>query len=222
MKNKIAPSILSSNWNNIEEEIISLGNNYELIHVDIMDDIFVPNKTFDAEFVKRITKSVNINIDIDVHLMVNEPNEKYIKKFIDAGATNITIHIEAFKNKKIIYDIIKFIKSFNIKASIAIKPKTQIEEIKDFVPFVDMILVMTVEPGFGGQQFIECMADKICDLRNLYPDKDIQVDGGINEKTIKLAKSAGANIFVAGSSIFKNDSENGGRILAIEKLKSLL
>lgn len=192
---KIAPSILSADLSRVNDEIKEVAKYADLIHVDIMDGIFVPNTTVDANFVKTI----NTRIPLDVHLMVHEPSDSYLKGFIDAGASSITIHEEACKNPA---RQIEFIKRNKIKAAISIKPKTPLANIEKYLNMVDMVLIMTVEPGWAGQKFISEAMPKVRQLRKLKPRLDIEVDGGINNYTARTAYDEGANVFVAGSSIF--------------------
>ena len=208
---KIAPSILSADLSGINEEIKEVEKYSDLIHVDIMDGIFVPPTTVDSEFVSRI----RTKIPLDVHLMVHEPSDFYIKGFIDAGASSITIHEEACRNPA---HQIDFIKKNGIKAAISIKPKTPLENITKYLDVVDMALIMTVEPGWAGQKFIEQAMPKVRELRKLKPKLDIEVDGGINSYTARTAFDKGANVFVAGTSIFgKKD-----RVQAINNILSSL
>ena len=204
---KIAPSILSADLSNVNKEIKEVEKHVDFIHVDIMDGIFVPPTTVNAEFVKTIKTKV----PLDVHLMVHEPTDSYIKRFIDAGAYSITIHEEACKDPS---KQISFIKKNRIKAGISIKPKTSLDKIKKYLNIVDMVLVMTVEPGWAGQKFIGATMPKVRELRNLKSRLDIEVDGGINPITAGTAFESGANVFVAGTSIFgKKD-----RIAAIKEI----
>lgn len=192
---KIAPSILSADLSRVNDEIKEVEKCADLIHVDIMDGIFVPPTTVDADFMKRIKTKV----PLDVHLMVHEPSDYYIKSFIDAGASSITVHEEACKNPM---HQIAFIKKNGIKASISIKPKTPLDNIKKYLDMVDMVLIMTVEPGWAGQEFIASTMLKVKELRTIKPNLDIEVDGGINPYTARIAFEAGANVFVAGTSVF--------------------
>ena len=194
-KIKIAPSILSADLSKVNDEIKEVERYADLIHVDIMDGIFVPPVTVDSSFVKTIKTKV----PLDVHLMVHEPSDSYIKGFIDAHAYSITIHEEACKNP---IKQISFIKKNNVKAAISIKPKTTLNKIKSYLDIVDMVLIMTVEPGWAGQKFIDSAMPKAKELRKLKPKLDIEVDGGINPYTARLAFESGANVFVAGTSIF--------------------
>ena len=204
---KIAPSILSADLSKINQEIKEVEKYSDLIHVDIMDGIFVSPTTVDASFVKAIKTKV----PLDIHLMVHEPSDSYIKGFIDAGAYSITIHEEACKNPA---KQIKFIKKNMVRAAISIKPKTPLGRIKQYLDIVDMVLVMTVEPGYAGQKFIAETMAKVRELRKLKSRLDIEVDGGINPYTANIAFEAGANVFVAGTSIFgKKD-----RVVAIKEI----
>ena len=203
---KIAPSILAANFSCLEKEIKLIDKaGCDYIHCDIMDGHFVPNISFGPDIVKSIkpfTKKI-----IDVHLMIN-PVLDYIEKFALAGADIITFHIEADKDP---LTIINKIKEFNIKAGIAIKPDTPAISIEKILKHIDLILVMTVEPGFGGQKFLNSQLTKIQEIKKLVSKMslkiDIEVDGGINRETSKNCIKEGANILVAGSYIF-NESEN--------------
>ena len=209
MKIKIAPSILSADRNKLNEEVKEIENYAELIHVDIMDGKFLPPVTFKAEEIKKI----KTKLPLDVHLMVEKPlKEGFIDSYIDAGADIITIHEEA---KEDIDECIDYIKSKGIKAAISINPPTPLEKIIRYVDKVDMVLVMSVNPGYAGQEFIESVLEKIRELRKIKPDLDIEIDGGISRDTIKKAADAGANIFVAGSAIFGEKD----RKKAIEELR---
>ena len=208
---KIAPSILSANLSKINQEVKEVEKYSDLIHIDIMDGIFVPPTTVDANFVKKIKTKV----PLDVHLMVHEPSDSYIKEFIDANAYSVTIHEEACKNPT---KQITFIKQNKIKAAISIKPKTSLDKIKKYLDMVDMVLIMTVEPGYSGQKFITYTMSKVNELRKLKPKLDIEVDGGINPYTARIAYDEGANVFVAGTSIFgKKD-----RVAAIKEILNAL
>lgn len=207
-KIKIAPSILSADLSKINQEIKEIEKYADLIHVDIMDGIFVPPVTVDSSFVKTIKTKV----PLDVHLMVHEPSDSYIKGFINAGAYSITIHEEACKNPS---KQINFIKKNGIQSAISIKPNTSLKKIKKYLDIVDMVLIMTVEPGWAGQKFIQETMPKVRELRKLKPKLDIEVDGGINPYTAGIAFEAGANAFVAGTSIF-------GKKNRVEAIKEIL
>lgn len=203
METIISPSILSADFANLERDIRRVTDaGAKWVHIDVMDGHFVPNITIGAPVVKSLRKITNATLD--VHLMISEP-QKYVKDFIAAGSDIITFHLEA--QKDLTLDIIKEIKSADIMAGLSIKPKTPVDEIKKFIPYLDLVLIMTVEPGFGGQRFMHDCVQKIADVKeyarilkkeNLY----IQVDGGINVKTANICKNLGANSLVAGSYIF--------------------
>lgn len=207
----IAPSILSADFACLSNEIKKVENaGADWIHVDVMDGHFVPNLTIGAPVVKDIRKITNI--PLDVHLMIENP-EKYLDDFINAGSDIITFHIEAVKNP---IELIRKIKSKGIKAGVSIKPKTPVSEIISLIKEVDLILVMTVEPGFGGQKFMLDCAEKIKEIKKFVPGNlIIEVDGGINNETSKICKEYGANALVAGNYIYK--AENASE--AIESLR---
>jgi|TARA_Y100000294_G_scaffold9580_1_gene9137 ribulose-phosphate 3-epimerase len=203
-KIKIVPSILSANQDRLQEEINEIEEHSDLLQVDVMDNKFVPNITPQAELLKKF----DTKVPLDIHLMVQEPSEKYIKTFINANKklkiNNITVHYEACSN---LDKTLNFIKKNNIKAAVAINPKTSLDAIKDRLDDVDMVLVMTVEPGFSGQKFMESCMDKVKELRRLRPELDIQVDGGVNDETAAIAAKAGANVLVVSSFIFKSEDK---------------
>lgn len=199
-KRIIAPSILSSDFANLQSEVEKLEiNGADWIHVDVMDGHFVPNITIGVPVVKSIKKVSNI--PLDVHLMIENP-EKYIQPFAQAGSDILTFHYEAVKD---VSSVVNIIKSYGVKAGMSIKPKTPAEEILEFLPLLDLVLVMTVEPGFGGQSFIKVCAEKI-PLIKKYASENliIQVDGGINAETAKICTAYGANSLVAGNYIYKS------------------
>lgn len=196
----VAPSLLAADFSKLREEIQEVESyGAEYLHLDVMDGNFVPNISFGAPVISSIRK--HSNLVFDVHLMVENP-DRFIKDIADAGADVITVHTEATKH---LNRTIQLIKSYGKKVGVALNPSTPLDFIKYDLKDIDMVLIMTVNPGFGGQAFIEGMLQKIKDLRSIDPNIDIQVDGGINDKTSKLVKEAGANILVAGSYLFKGD-----------------
>ena len=184
-----------------------------MLHFDVMDGVFVPNITYGLPVLEQVRKATDITLD--VHLMITDPI-KYVGRFAQCGADIISFHIESKSNT---LETVKAIKSAGAKAAIAIKPDTPIENVYEYLPYLDMVLVMTVEPGFGGQGFIYDTVKKISAVKNkivsLGLHTDIQVDGGINDETAEIVKSAGANVLVSGSWLFK--SENMSE--SVEKLR---
>ena len=199
----ISPSILSADFANLERDIKAVEKaGADWIHVDVMDGHFVPNITIGVPVVKSLRKVTKL--PLDVHLMIENP-EKYIEPFANAGSDIITFHYEAVEKDEII-DLAKYIKSFGVKAGLSIKPKTKPEDIIEYLPYFDLILVMTVEPGFGGQKFMADCAEKLKVLKDkAHEGLYLQVDGGINADTARVCTSYGANSLVAGNYIFKSE-----------------
>lgn len=195
----ISPSILSADFANLERDIKLVEQaGADWIHVDVMDGHFVPNITIGVPVVKSLKKVTSL--PLDVHLMIENP-QNYVDDFASAGADIITFHYEAAPDK--VLEIAKKIKDLGIKAGLSIKPKTKASEIFEFLPYLDMVLVMTVEPGFGGQSFMHDCAQKITEIRQIAPENlIIQVDGGINNVTGHICTSLGANSLVAGNYIY--------------------
>ncbi len=200
---KIAPSILSADFGNLQKSI-TLVKEAEWLHVDVMDGHFVPNITIGPVVVKGLRKYTSQVLD--THLMISNP-AKYLEGFIKAGSDRITFHIEATNDP---LGVIKLIRSFGAKVGISIKPNTGVEAIADYISLIDQVLVMSVEPGFGGQKFMTNSLDKIQAIsvlrEKLNKDLLIIVDGGINQETGLLCKEAGANVLVAGSYVFNSDN----------------
>ncbi len=194
---KISPSILSANFAFLQEEIDKISN-ADYLHIDIMDGHFVPIISFGTV----IMKCIKSGLVKDVHLMVENPFN-YIEEFAKAGANIITFHYEACKN---ISETIDKIHSFGVKAGISLNPNSKIEDIIDFIPKLDMVLIMTVYPGLSGQKFMPEVLDKVKRLREMFPKIDIEVDGGINEETARAAIENGANVLVSASYIFNSES----------------
>ena len=199
---KIAPSILSANFAELGREVERLSNaGADFIHIDVMDGEFVPNITFGMPVIKAIRNKTNKVFD--VHLMINNP-QRYIDGFIDAGADIITLHYEAEKH---LDRAIQYIKSKGVKAAVALNPATPTIVLKDIIASLDMVLIMSVNPGFGGQSFIPYSLDKIKEVKEMAikannPNILIQVDGGVDKNNVKDVIQAGANVIVAGSAVF--------------------
>ena len=215
-KVQIAPSILSADFSKMGEEIISLEKSgADIVHCDVMDGVFVNNITFGIKMIEDIRKLTTL--PLDCHLMIVNP-EKYVERFAKAGADYITVHYEACKDN--LKDVLTLIKSTGVKCGAVINPDTPVENIKEVLPLCDMVLVMSVFPGFGGQKFIPECLDKLRELRTLIDESGkeilLQIDGGVNEENVGEIKTAGADVIVAGSAVFK--AENRAEMIA--KLKA--
>lgn len=202
---KISPSILSADFAKLGEQIERLNSSdVEMVHIDVMDGSFVPNITFGAPVMKCIRKYTDKIFD--VHLMIEEP-ARYIEDFVKAGADIITVHYEADRH---IDRTVNYIKSFGVKAGVALNPGTPVSVLGNIINSVDMVLIMTVNPGFGGQKYIEYCSEKVKEVKALSEKRNkelmIQVDGGIDASNIKYVVECGANVIVAGSAVFKNDA----------------
>lgn len=211
---KIAPSILSADFSKLGEEISDVEKGgAELIHVDVMDGHFVPNITIGplvVESIRPITK-----LPLDVHLMIENPDQ-YIESFAKAGADYITVHVEACRH---LHRTIQLIKSFGVKAGVVLNPATPVQLIEPILEELDIVLLMSVNPGFGGQKFIPSVLNKIKQVRDLAKQKgvqlEIEVDGGVNEQTARLCVEAGATILVAGSAVY--NQEDRGKAISLLK-----
>ena len=195
---RITPSILNADFSKLNEEINRIAGVSDLLHLDVMDDVFVPNFTFDFEAASKIIKESSL--PVDAHLMVANVDQIAVQ-YAEIGCASVTIHAEATEN---IPATLKNIRAAGSRSSLGIKPNTSIEDYRDCVDLVDMFLIMTVEPGFGGQKFMENMMEKVKRTRELIGDRDIwlQVDGGVSMQTIEIALAAGADTFVVGSAVF--------------------
>jgi ribulose-phosphate 3-epimerase len=201
---KIAPSILSANFAKLGEEVLDVEKGgADFIHVDVMDGHFVPNITIGpliVEAIRPVTK-----LPLDVHLMIEDP-DKYIEAFAKAGADYITVHVEACRH---LHRTIHFIKSLGVKAGVVLNPATPVETIQHIIADIDMVLLMSVNPGFGGQKFIPEVLPKIKRVKELAAEKgaaiEIEIDGGVNSETAKLCIEAGATVLVAGSAVYNQE-----------------
>ena len=217
MKNiKIAPSILSANFAKMGEEVQSLEKcGADVVHCDVMDGVFVNNITFGIKMVEDLRKITSL--PLDCHLMIVHP-EKYVERFAKAGADIITVHWEACQDN--LKEVLQLIKSTGVKCGAVINPDTPVDKIRDVILDCDMVLVMSVFPGFGGQKFIPSALDKLREIRAIIDasgkDIDLQIDGGITADNIDTVKEAGANVIVAGSAVFKASD----RAEMIAKLKA--
>lgn len=202
-KIKIAPSILSADFSKMGEEVKSLeGSGADLVHCDVMDGVFVNNITFGIKMVEDLRKITSL--PLDCHLMIVEP-QKYVERFVRAGADIVTVHAEACKER--LKDTLMLIKNAGAKCGAVINPDTPVSAIREVLPLSDMVLVMSVFPGFGGQKFIPEVLEKVREIRSLAEENgwnlDIEIDGGISSLNAAEVKAAGANVLVAGSAVFK-------------------
>lgn len=213
----IAPSVLSLDYSQFEKQCDELNQSRaKYLHFDVMDGHFVPNLTFGPDILKGFRKLCP-DLVMDVHLMVENP-EMFIEPFVKAGADLITFHIEAVNNSSKIHELIHTIHSYGIQAGLVIKPKTEVTQVDEFLDEIDLVLIMSVEPGFGGQKFMVDMLPKIQYLRQKIDENHfdclIEIDGGINDQTYRLAVDAGVDVLVAGSYVFKGNIQ--------EKVENLL
>ena len=202
-KIKIAPSILSADFSKMGEEVRSLeACGADLVHCDVMDGVFVNNITFGIKMVEDLRKITTL--PLDCHLMIVHP-EKYVERFAKAGADMITVHYEACQDN--LKEVLLQIKSTGVKCGAVINPDTPVDKIREVIPLCDMVLVMSVFPGFGGQKFIPSASDKLREIRAIIDesgkDIDLQIDGGVTGENVEEIKAAGANVIVAGSAVFK-------------------
>lgn len=196
---RITPSILNADLDNLDSEISKIAEVADLLHLDIMDNIFVPNLTWNFEAAEKIIR--NSSLPVDAHLMISDPDIQ-APQYAEVGCKSVTVHYEATANLK---QTLQSIRRAGARAAVGIKPKTDFSVLLEYRDLIDMILVMTVEPGFGGQKFMADMMDKVSKARDFIGGADIwlQVDGGISVDTIEIAREAGADTFVAGSAVFK-------------------
>lgn len=207
----ITPSILSADFSKLQEEVDSIVHAADWIQVDVMDGHFVPNLSFGAP----VLKWVKCSLPIDIHLMVENPQDR-IEEFLALNVANITFHAETVEDTKDRKDLIQKIHTHNVTAGIAINPETELNEISDVLEDIDLLLIMSVHPGFGGQEFIQHVLEKVKSARSAYPNLTIQMDGGIDDQAAPLCVEAGANNLVSGSFIFGSKD----RTMAINSLRS--
>ena len=202
---RLTPSILNADFTRLDEEIQKISGASDLLHLDVMDNVFVPNFTFDFQAAEKIISKCPL--PVDAHLMVASVDSVAIS-YAQAGCASVTIHVEACSD---IRQTLQGIKKCGARAAIAVKPNTSITEYSEFFELIDMVLIMTVEPGFGGQKFMTEMMEKVSKARSLIGSRDIwlQVDGGISLETIEIARDAGADTFVAGSAVFNSPDPAG-------------
>ena len=214
---KICPSILSADFSKLSDEIKDVEKaGADIIHCDIMDGHFVPNITFGYDVVSKVNSITEL--PLDVHLMIDNP-DKYIKNFVEAGADYISVHYE---NNIHLNRVVNYIKSFNVKAGVVINPATPVNVLSDIIEYTDFVLIMSVNPGFGGQSFILNSLNKVKELKKITVEKNpnclIEIDGGIGINNIKEVSEAGVNMFVCGASVFKSKN----RKKTIQQLKNLM
>ena len=212
---RITPSILNADFSNLQSEIAKIAKVSDLLHLDVMDNVFVPNFTFNFESASKIIKESAL--PVDAHLMVADVDH-IAPEYAQAGCASVTIHAEATKD---ISGTLRAIRKFGARSGLALKPATQIEDYVDFIDDVDMFLIMTVEPGFGGQKFMTDMMSKVSRTRAIIGSRPIwlQVDGGVSLETIEIAADAGADTFVAGSAVF-NAQDPAAMVTALRELAS--
>ena len=212
---RITPSILNADFSNLQSEIAKIAKVSDLLHLDVMDNVFVPNFTFNFESASKIIKESSL--PVDAHLMVADVDH-IAPEYAQAGCASVTIHAEATKD---ISGTLRAIRKIGARSGLALKPSTQIEDYVDFIDDVDMFLIMTVEPGFGGQKFMTDMMGKVSRTRAIIGSRPIwlQVDGGVSLETIEIAADAGADTFVAGSAVF-NAQDPAAMVTALRELAS--
>ena len=208
MKIKTSPSLLACDFLHLADEVKRAEeSDCDMLHCDVMDGMYVPNISFGFDIIKKIHSITTL--PLDVHMMTAAP-QKYIDVLHDAGAASITIHHDVMPKEELV-GTLEYIRSLGMKAAVSLKPAYPAADAFDFVPYCDMVLVMTVEPGFGGQKFMDSMLPKIREIREYLdknkPECDIEVDGGIKKNNLQMVLDAGANVIVAGSAIFKGDIE---------------
>ena len=200
------PSVLNTNWDDLPNIISGIKADCDYIHLDVMDNKFVPNQTFSFDRAKEII--ANSVMPVDAHLMISDP-DLMAPKYAAAGAASVTVHIEAVKN---LSKTINEIRINGAKVGVALKPKTQLADVLPYLPDLDLLLIMTVEPGFGGQKFMMDQVSKISQAKREIDKLNLkvllQVDGGVSKETIQIARNAGANCFVAGNAVFKSENPN--------------
>jgi ribulose-phosphate 3-epimerase len=212
---RITPSILNADFSNLQSEIAKIAKVSDLLHLDVMDNVFVPNFTFNFESASKIIKESSL--PVDAHLMVADVDH-IAPEYAQAGCASVTIHAEATKD---ISGTLRAIRKIGARSGLALKPSTQIEDYVDFIDDVDMFLIMTVEPGFGGQKFMTDMMSKVSRTRAIIGSRPIwlQVDGGVSLETIEIAADSGADTFVAGSAVF-NAQDPAAMVTALRELAS--